>query len=70
MFETGDSTLCLRRCLRSLAAWNVKCLAHDDKIARERFPKSSGTHNPVSFFQPEAIARLRLQSDGRLLIFR
>jgi hypothetical protein len=70
MFETGDSMLSASSRPRTIPAWNVKCLARDDKIARGWFPKSSGTHKSSFVFPPEAIACLRLQSNDRLLIFR
>jgi hypothetical protein len=39
------------RCMPSMSAWNVKCLAHDNKIARALSPKSSRLARPVAVFR-------------------
>src|SRR4051794_10934609 len=50
MFETGKLAL-----PGAIAAQKIKCLAHDDKIAREVFLKSTAQHNPAGAFRSSAI---------------
>jgi hypothetical protein len=49
-----------------MSAWNVKCLAHDSKIARGLSLKSSRPAKSGCRFSANAFAYLALQSNGQL----